>query len=68
MILTNNKRLAIKAKHLSTTAKKSHKYKYIHDEVGYNFRLPNINAALGIAQINRISDILKTKKEFIFKI
>ena len=67
MILTNNKRLAIRAKHLSTTAKKSHKYKYIHDEVGYNFRLPNINAALGIAQINRISGILKTKRNLYLR-
>ena len=67
MILTNDKRLAKKTKHLSTTAKKNHKWKYIHDEIGYNYRLPNINAALGIPQINRISQILKNKKKLFLR-
>jgi len=67
MILTDNKKLAIKAKHLSSTAKKHHKYKYIHDDIGYNYRMPNINAALGIPQVNRISNILKKKRKLYLR-
>ena len=48
-IITNNKLLAKKIKHLSTTAKIDHRWEYIHDAVGYNFRMPNLNAVLGSA-------------------
>lgn len=62
MIVTNNKSLAKKAKHITTTAKKNHPYEYIHDSVGYNYRLPNINAALGCAQMKQLEKFLKQKK------
>ena len=51
MIITNDEALAKHAKHLTTTAKVPHPYEYIHDEIGYNYRLPNLNAALGCAQM-----------------
>ena len=47
---------------LSTTAKRPHEYEYIHDEVGYNFRMPNLNAALACAQIEQL-DVLERKRE-----
>ena len=53
-----------KAKYLSTTAKKKHKFEYIHDEIGFNLRLSNINAALGCAQLKKLNLILKAKREF----
>ena len=55
MIITNNKKLASAAKHMTTTAKVPHPYNYIHNEIGYNYRLPNLNAALGCAQIEKLS-------------
>jgi len=66
-IVTNNKSLAKKIKHLSTTAKVSHAYEYIHDAVGYNFRMPNINAALGCAQIENLNKFLKSKRKLFLK-
>lgn len=62
-ILTNNESLADRAKHLTTTAKVSHPWEFEHDEVGYNFRLPNLNAALACAQMERLPDILREKRE-----
>ena len=61
-ILTNDSSLADRAKHLSTTAKLLHKWEYRHDELGYNYRLPNINAALGCAQIEDLPNFLKEKR------
>jgi perosamine synthetase len=61
-ILTNNDRLADHAKHLTTTAKKNHRWEYVHDEVGYNFRMPNLNAALGSAQLEQLPDFLASKR------
>tara|TARA_A100001011_G_scaffold16199_2_gene16826 strand:- start:22301 stop:23461 length:1161 start_codon:yes stop_codon:yes gene_type:complete len=66
-ILTKDKKLAKKITHLSTTAKNIHKWEYIHDEVGYNYRMPNLNAALGCAQMNKINIFLKSKRN-LFKI
>jgi len=63
MIITNDKNLAKRAKHLTTTAKIDHPWEFIHDEVGYNYRMPNINAALGIAQIKKLPKILKNKRK-----
>jgi len=63
MIITNNKDLALKAKHLSTTAKVPHQWDFFHDEVGYNYRLPNLNAALGCAQMEMLPNFLKEKRE-----
>ena len=50
-ILTNNKKLWEKAIHLSKTAKISHAFDFIHDRIGYNYRMPNINASLGLSQL-----------------
>ena len=63
MIVTDDEVLAKKAKHLTTTAKVAHRYEYEHDEIGYNYRLPNINAALGCAQMETLEFILKNKRE-----
>ena len=62
MILTNEENLAIKAKHITTTAKKPHPWDFNHDQIGYNYRMPNINAALGCAQLEKIPEILKKKR------
>jgi predicted outer membrane repeat protein len=65
-ILTNDEELAIRAKHLTTTAKISHKWEFDHDEIGYNYRLPNINAALGCAQMEKLPEKISSKRE-LFK-
>ena len=62
MILTDNKDLAIRARHITTTAK-SDPLEYFHDEVGYNYRLVNVLAAIGVAQMENFEQILKRKKE-----
>ncbi|MEO1354095.1 MAG: LegC family aminotransferase [Cyanobacteria bacterium J06635_15] len=61
-ILTNDAVLAKRAKHLTTTAKVPHRWDYVHDEVGYNYRMPNINAALGCAQLEQLPGFLATKR------
>lgn len=61
-ILTNDEQLADYAKHITTTAKIPHRWEYRHDEIGYNYRMPNINAALGCAQIEKM-DVFLAKKE-----
>jgi len=66
-IITNNKLLAKKIKHLSSTAKINHPWEYIHDAVGYNFRMPNLNAALGSAQIENLNKFLKSKRKLYLK-
>ena len=67
MIITNNKKLASAAKHMTTTAKVPHPYNYIHNEIGYNYRLPNLNAALGCAQIEKIEFFLRQKRILNYK-
>ena len=62
MILTDDEKLAEKAKYLTTQAKDD-PIRYVHDEIGYNFRLTNIQAALGVAQLEQLPAILKRKKE-----
>ena len=62
MILTNDEDLARKAKHLTTTGKTPHRWDFVHDQVAYNYRLPNINAALGCAQMESLPAILKAKR------
>lgn len=54
--------LGLRAKHLTTTAKKPHPYEYAHDEVGYNYRLPNLNAALGCAQLEQLETFIRAKR------
>jgi perosamine synthetase len=61
-ILTNDDGLATAAKHLTTTAKRPHAWAYEHDQVGFNYRMPNINAAMGCAQLERLTDMLGRKR------
>ena len=61
-ILTNDPELARHAKHLTTTAKVPHRWDYLHDEIGYNYRMPNLNAALGCAQLEQLPGFLAEKR------
>jgi perosamine synthetase len=61
-VLTDSEPLARHARHLTTTAKQAHPWRFFHDEVGFNYRLPNINAALGCAQMERLPDMLARKR------
>ena len=61
-ILTNDSAIALRAKHITTTAKRPHAWEFVHDEVGYNYRLPNLNAALGCAQLEQLSSKLEAKR------
>lgn len=63
MIITDDPILARRAKHITTTAKISHPYEFVHDEIGYNYRMPNLNAALGCAQMERLNEFLNIKTE-----
>jgi len=60
--ITNDKELAKRAKHLTTTAKVPHKWEYTHDMVGYNYRMPNLNAALIVAQLEQLENFLNHKR------
>jgi perosamine synthetase len=62
-ILTNDEELGRRAKHITTTAKLPHKWAFVHDEVGFNYRLPNLNAALGCAQLEQLDGFLKSKRQ-----
>jgi len=62
-ILTNDAKLAEKAKHLTTQAKVKHPWDFIHDQIGYNYRMPSINAAIGLAQMEKLETSLKLKKK-----
>ncbi len=61
-IITNNEALAKKAKHLTTTAKVPHKWKYTHNMIGYNYRMPNLNAALLTSQLENLKTFLSSKR------
>ena len=63
MIITDDAELAKRAKHITTTAKVPHAYEFVHDEVGYNYRMPNLNAALGCAQMERLNEFLTVKAQ-----
>ena len=63
MIITDDEDLAQKAKHITTTAKIPHKWEYRHDMIGYNYRMPNINAALACAQLEQLDKFIKDKRE-----
>ena len=67
VIVTNNKELAKRAKHLTSTAKIYHKWEYVHDEIGYNYRMPNLNAALLVAQLEYLDIFIKSKRELALK-
>ena len=62
-IITNNEVLAKKAKHLTTTAKVPHKWNFNHDMVGYNYRMPNLNAALLVAQLENLDNFIHSKRK-----
>lgn len=63
MLLFTDEELAARAKHLTTQAKIPHRWEFKHDEIGYNYRMPNINAALGCAQLENIDKILENKRK-----
>ncbi|RXK05023.1 LegC family aminotransferase [Halarcobacter bivalviorum] len=63
VIVIDDEALAKRAKHITTTAKIPHSYEYVHDEVGYNYRLPNLNAALLVAQMENLDKFLSSKKD-----
>ena len=63
MVLTDDDELAEQAKHLTTTAKISHQWSFYHDKVGYNYRLPNLNASLGVAQMEQLPEYLNNKRK-----
>ena len=66
-ILTDDAGLAARAKHLTTTAKESHAFEYVHDAIGYNYRLPNINAAMGVAQLENLPEIIRRKRRLALR-
>jgi aminotransferase in exopolysaccharide biosynthesis len=61
MIITDDAELAVRAKHITTTAKVPHPFEFVHDEIAYNYRMPNLNAALGCAQMERLEEFLIVK-------
>lgn len=61
-IITNDEKIAKKAKHITTQAKLPHPWEFVHDEIGYNYRMPNINAALACAQLENLFTILDSKR------
>ena len=67
VIVTDDETLAKRAKHITTTAKIPHPYEYVHDEIGYNYRLPNINAALLVAQLEQLEKFLASKRDLAIK-
>lgn len=62
-VVTNDQALAARAKHLTTQAKVAHRWEFNHDAVGYNYRMPNLNAALACAQLEQLDDIVANKRE-----
>lgn len=67
MIVSNNLELGLLGKHLTTTAKVPHPYEYVHDQLGYNFRMPNLNAALICAQLEQLDEFLSNKRKLAHK-
>jgi len=63
VIVTDDEALAKRAKYLTTTAKVPHKWEYIHSEIGYNYRMPNLNASLLLAQLEQLDTFIKNKRE-----
>jgi aminotransferase in exopolysaccharide biosynthesis len=62
MIITDDEIIAKQVKHITTTAKRQHPWLYVHDEIGFNYRMPNLNAALGCAQIELLPDYVERKR------
>lgn len=61
-IITNDENLARRAKHMTTTARIAKGYEFVHDEIGFNYRLPNLNAALGVAQLEELPEFVARKR------
>jgi len=61
-LVTDDEKIAKRAKHLTTQAKVPHKWEFVHDEIGYNYRMPNLNAALACAQLEQLDTIIKNKR------
>jgi len=66
-IITNNKSLSKKALHLISNSKLNHKWKYNYDQLGFNYRMPGINAALGVSQLERLNQFIKLKRKIYKK-
>jgi aminotransferase in exopolysaccharide biosynthesis len=66
MVITDDESIAKRVRHLSTTAKRPHRWEFYHDEVGYNLRMPSLNAAVGLAQLEYFDAILSNKRETAF--
>jgi aminotransferase in exopolysaccharide biosynthesis len=62
MLITDDEELAARAKHLTTTGKKPHRWEYEHDMIAFNYRMPNLNAAVGCAQLEQLEDFLAAKR------
>lgn len=67
VVLTDNEEIALRARHKITTAKIAHPWEYIHDEIGFNFRLPNLNAALGVAQMHNLTKVVELQRRLFEK-
>lgn len=67
MITTNDEELAKKCKHITTTAKIPHSWEFNHDQIAYNYRMPNLNAALGCAQLEKLDDFIESKRSLAAK-
>lgn len=66
-IVTNDEKLAKRAKHLTTQAKVPHKWEFVHDEIGYNYRMPNLNAAMACAQLEQLNSFIENKRALASK-
>lgn len=63
MILFQDEELGKLAKHITTQAKVPHRWEFVHDQIGYNYRMPNINAAIGCAQLECLDEFIKSKRK-----
>jgi dTDP-4-amino-4,6-dideoxygalactose transaminase len=63
MVITDDEAIANRVRYISTTAKRPHRWEFYHDEVGYNLRMPSVNAAIGLAQLEYLDTILANKRE-----
>jgi aminotransferase in exopolysaccharide biosynthesis len=63
MVITDDEKIAERVRYISTTAKRPHRWEFYHDEVGYNLRMPSVNAAIGLAQLEYFSAIVANKRE-----
>ena len=66
-MITDDEQLADQAKHITTTAKVPHRWDYVHDQIGFNYRMPNLNAAFGCAQLQNLDKFLASKRQLFAK-